>query len=614
MSEILGLSLKKVKLTNHLEFIQANTCSWTSEVVGILHLKDGILPIGDGFLAGADFEEMLKSAVHKVMYCAISTGAKNYRHMPLFPPVYIPIPSERLIPYPPSGNVLYDYLIPSGGIDRLNLMYKYASFLSALFSYTAETLKSKPFDGEMYPTPEALALAWKQHLAADKTVTAVGSFRSSFYAEVVRRSKQYLDVIAYTLAEGKARAFGSLPSNALDIYNSVLGWLVEYPFFTICLFLSQRIYLPHYVSRRDPFNAPFTELPFDVFARDVGYLRALGGGRIFLEDMHSQDHYVENYADIFWVCDELSAGQTATEKITSMEMEAKLVRSRLKIPLIIPQEGQCMIAGYPSEPLLVEAALQLLPGDLPCSRLPLGYMVAHDHPVPVLVLLDAMFNRNWRDTILSIRPVGDENGPPLREAFKNVYQGLPVPAPYDASIPDFRLLYEHYRLHHCDASWFSPSLSDISTSQLAFLIQNSAEEVSVLVEPQTVTPVRKSLPMLSLLMQLGVEDRSKHRVESFNLIELGAHTKSIHGKHYQINAVGCSPEVFSVIPIEQECIYQRLLRPTSFMDDSAGKHAAANLSAIRIQKRALFSDKVESWSCLQDGMKNEDDIKKALVM
>ncbi|KAK0467770.1 uncharacterized protein EV420DRAFT_1501206 [Desarmillaria tabescens] len=386
----------------------------------------------------------------------------------------------------------------------------------------------------------------------------------------------YLDE-AHTLAqEGE---LGSPPSSALDIFNTVLGWLVEFPFFTIYISTTNlepaatmpsiSVSYPQAVPRQEP-NTPFTELPFDVFARDVvGYLRALGGGRIFLEDMHSEQylrkfgrplwnsHCLENYPNKYWIQDELSAGQTirgredllyACVGLTvqfdfdrsspaARATQAKLVRSHLKIPLVVPRDGQCTITGYPSEPLLVEAASQLFPGGqletyiphaldkadlegilakdnrpqlvgrcivilaqrsavsrfLPSSRLPFGYMVAHGHPVPVLVLLNHMFNQKWRDSILNIRPVGDEHGPPLREAFKDVYVNFTHFAEAGDSkvmqyLPHMMLRFLMYgccsmnsvdlitAMHH--GSLQNP-LYDSSTSQLAFQIQNCAEEVPV---------------------------------------------------------------------------------------------------------------------------------------
>ncbi|KAG7446007.1 uncharacterized protein BT62DRAFT_920070 [Guyanagaster necrorhizus] len=269
--------------------------------------------------------------------------------------------------------------------------------------------------------------------------------------------------------------------------------------------------------------------PLAFFARDaVGYRRALEEGRIYLEDIPMGVRV--GFIRFFYACLGLMIQfDFDRSSPAARDMESKLFRSHLKIPLVIPQDRQYMTAAYPSEPILVEAASQLLPGSrldvlvpcalreaqsegllskdnrrqlvgkcivilaqkravtrlLPSSRLPVGYMVAHDHPVSVLALLDETFNAKC----------------------------------FSVNAVDFIIVMHNGSLQN--------PLSDSSTSQLAFQIQNCTEEVSVLVERQTITPARQDLPILSLFIQLGIEDKSKHRVESFNLMETGRIIRSI---------------------------------------------------------------------------------------
>ncbi|KAK0436047.1 uncharacterized protein EV420DRAFT_1591114, partial [Desarmillaria tabescens] len=292
----------------------------------------------------------------------------------------------------------------------------------------------------------------------------------------------YLDEAHTLTQEGE---LSSPPSSALDIFNTVLGWLVEFLFFTIYISTTNlkptatmpsiSVSYPQAVSCQEP-NTPFTELPFDVFAHDVmGYLHALGGGHIFLEDMHSEQ-YLRKFR---W------------------NSYSKLIQSHLKIPFVIPQDRQSTIAGYPSEPLLIEAASQLFPGGQLETYIPYTLdkadSEAYGHPVPVLVFLNHMFNQKWQDSILNIWPVGDEHGPPLREASKDVYVNFTHFAEAGDSkviqyLPHIMLQFLMYGccsmnsvdlitvMHH--GSLQNP-LSDSLTSQLAFQIQDCAEEVPV---------------------------------------------------------------------------------------------------------------------------------------
>ncbi|KAK0436059.1 uncharacterized protein EV420DRAFT_1591134 [Desarmillaria tabescens] len=373
-----------------------------------------------------------------------------------------------------------------------------------------ETLKS---GGETYSTPEALALAWKQRLAAVKikwkleiaTRDLVAVLNQKVVPPRYDRPLEffiYLDK-AHTLTEGKlTQAIGSPPSCALDIFNTVLGWLVGFPFFTIYISTTnlEPAAMPSIsygpVSRQEPLNAhtPFTELPFDVFAHDVmGYLGALGGGRIFLEDTHSEQylrkfrwnsHCLENYPNKYWIQDELSARQTIRGR---KDLLYACVGLTVQFDF---DHGQSMIAKYPSEPLLIKTASQLFPGGQLKTYIPHALnkadSEAHGHPVPVLVFLNHMFNQKWQDSILSIRPVGDEHGPPLHEAFKDVYVNFThFAAAGDSKViqylPHVMLQFLMYGccsmnsvdlitvMHH--DSLQNP-LCDSSMSQLAFQIQN----------------------------------------------------------------------------------------------------------------------------------------------
>ncbi|KAK0467763.1 uncharacterized protein EV420DRAFT_1473605 [Desarmillaria tabescens] len=244
----------------------------------------------------------------------------------------------QAIAYPPSDTILNNYLVPSQDqVNNLKLMYKYAPFLATLFLYTAETLKSDC--EETYPTPEALALAWKQCLAAVK-----------------------------------------------------IKWKLEIATQDLVNIFSQKV-----IPRR--------------YDRPLEFI-------IYLNEAHT----------LTW------EGELDSEGLLAKDNQPQLV-------------GKCLVI------LAQQSAISCF---LPSSRLPLGYLIAHGHPVPVLVFLNHMFNQKCCCSMNSVDLIT--------------------------------------AMHH--GSLQNP-LYDSSTSQLAFRIQNCAEEVPILVKPQTVMPAQEDLPVLS---------------------------------------------------------------------------------------------------------------------
>ncbi|KAK0206002.1 hypothetical protein DFS33DRAFT_1381115 [Desarmillaria ectypa] len=366
------------------------------------------------------------------------------------------------IAYPPSDDMVRDYLVPNNEHEESVLIRKYVAFLTALFNHTVKTLTPmKSLEKETYSTAEELALSWKKRLASVRA----------------------------------------------------------------CLGISMQI-SPDYLSP------------------------------------------------------------------AARKLEARLVESFMKIPFVVPQHREYMVAGYPSEPILVEAASQIMKnyhleesapavlseaqsesflakgerGELVGRSLIIlaqrraiqtllrmktperdSILFAHAYPVPILLILDCMFHPEWQKTILNARPVGDENGPTFREAFKDVY----------VNFSHFVQAGDHQVIQH------------LPHMMLRFLIYSCSVN-------------HASIDCITA-MQLGVTDAAKHCVAS-------------------------AP----VIPESRDAVYQVLLRSRTFMDEFTRMAEEADLSAFYTQKPAFFADKVESWSWLQDGLKTAADIGNTL--
>ncbi|KIJ14749.1 hypothetical protein PAXINDRAFT_12577 [Paxillus involutus ATCC 200175] len=292
------------------------------------------------------------------------------------------------------------------------------------------------------------------------------------------------------------------PKNRSGFHNlgSVLKSISSYAVFSVFLSTNSNLWAIappihshpslHKVPHPAQLHPPITELPFDLFARGL-YTKLCQSnecslsatctvpvmacfGRTMWYSLHDQRQTsVINLAKAklnpkkdedegaHLACLGIRIGlDFDASRETGRRKELQLVESHMRIVFAVPEHHEFMRTGTPSEPILAEAAAQLLnqsrsslenlaPKVL-CQAFEHGFLargergemvgcllwtLAHDkvlrgpqvgavhfhRPISVIEFLRSLFHENHWPTILNARPVGNQEGPPLSDAFKEAY-------------------------------------------------------------------------------------------------------------------------------------------------------------------------------------------------
>ena len=307
-----------------------------------------------------------------------------------------------------------------------------------------------------------------------------------------------------------------------------------------------------------------------------------------------------------------------TSREVGRKTEIELVRSYMRIVFAVPEHREYMRTGTPSEPILAEAAAQLLNWESDPSLEKLaptvlntafrkgflaqgerGEMVArllwtlaHDRvlrehikpgavmfhqPIRVLDFLYALFHENHWEEIRNAKPVGNEDGPTLSVAFENAYiqfSHFMDAVDYNVDLKQvYRLLLRGAALS-CQrgqepidfltpiffGSPNSTTLHGSNTSVLQAQVKNRNAIDEFTLNP-TLAQSNLELPVLSLVHELGALDSSVKPAPPFQ------RARKFHTHHYQIVSHGCSSKTFRVIPQQMDETYPMLLGSNLLMDD-----------------------------------------------
>ena len=296
--------------------------------------------------------------------------------------------------------------------------------------------------------------------------------------------------------------------------------------------------------------------------------------------------------------------------------EIELVESYMRIVFAVPEHREYMRTGTPSEPILAEAAAQLLNSDSTSlnERAPkvlavafqqgflargergemvgrLLWTLAHDQvsqenepdvvqhhkPIRVLDFLRALFHEDHWENIRNAKPMGNKDGATLSEAFDNAYiqfSHFMDAVDHNVDLTQvYRLLLRgaalSCRRNQTSIDFLTPvlfgspdstTLRRSNTSVLQAQVKNRNTVKKFTVDP---TLVQSDLdhPVLSLVHELGTRDSSVKCTPPFTV------ANELHARHYQIVSHGCSSKTFGVIPGIMDKTYPVLLGSNLLMDD-----------------------------------------------
>lgn len=320
---------------------------------------------------------------------------------------------------------------------------------------------------------------------------------------------------------------------------------------------------------------------------------------------------------------------------TGRSAVSTLVESHMRVVFAVPEHRKFMRTGTPSEPILAETAARILNTDstgetrlvidtlapeILAQSLQRGLLargergemvtrllwtIAHDkaiqsmygmkrseghlrfhRPISVIEFLKALFHKDHHEVILNAKPVGDPEGPPLREAFKDAYLNFTHFAlAADSQVIQvsqiFRTLLRgtaiqcrnnQESIDHVTAVLFGdPAVTEIrqeAASTMQGQTKNRIDPQDDLQISPTITHPNDNLPVLSLQHELGASYSGVRYVEK-NTYNLRKDSKGMnaHKRHYHIAAYGASSATYAAIPPSADGIYAALLASTHVIDD-----------------------------------------------
>jgi len=301
-----------------------------------------------------------------------------------------------------------------------------------------------------------------------------------------------------------------------------------------------------------------------------------------------------------------------TRRPTARDLDATLVQSHMRVAIYVTADRQLMETGYGSEPILAEAAAQIMNEPLlentPIKTLAhafadgfiargergelmqrLLWTMAHDQaaksvcesrghpqvkyhrPVPVVMFLKALVNPDWHDVVLNALPVtSTAESQTLQDAFDDAYINFShFVRAEDSDVLDcrnsFALLLRGAAIQcrHLEKGVDSMTLihfgeetpiSYENTSYMQTEVKNcKTADTTILLKPNA-HGVPDHRPVLSIVAQLGDQPKGHARVEVVkrNRTRLRRRRVHPHDLHYQINLYGCSSDTYAVLTRDDE--------------------------------------------------------------
>ena len=353
----------------------------------------------------------------------------------------------------------------------------------------------------------------------------------------------------------------------------------------------------------------------------------------------------------------------------SRTTQADLVKTYMRCVFYIPDDRESMWSGYPSEPVIAEAAARLLNGGdsdimslgptilesaLRQGLLARGergelvartlFTVAHDlaimrrhtdaplgprfhRPVQFLDLLQNLLASDIWTVVRKALPFHAYPGAvTLEDAYKDAW----VNFSHFVQLGDYasfnlgfasELLKRgaamqtsdnHHNMdigmpiYHGDPS--TTIIGEDTTSIAQYQIKNASGEKSVFPDPSLAGSNEHRRPVISIVMQLGIENGDGERVKVVTKPKgtdtpAGRTRSSVHSdpadinrRHYVIWLYGCSWKTYSCIPVGSN--YRRILRADKLFPNLAPADAPDNESSMYALKPVMFDREgiCKAWS------------------
>jgi hypothetical protein len=339
--------------------------------------------------------------------------------------------------------------------------------------------------------------------------------------------------------------------------------------------------------------------------------------------------------------------------------EEKLVESYMRVAFFVPTHREYLRGGTPSEPLLAEAAAQVLNArnsldreapDLLAKLFEQGLLargergemvgrllwtIAHDRVVqrlsllegynsstvkyhrPILLLdwLKELIHPNWHLVVLKATPVADPDGLTLEDAFKDVYVNFShfVRAGDDDMIgPDYLWmgLVRHMAFQCADNQkstdiaapahhgGLEAPIGPANTGPVFGQIKNCAMSGDVLLDSHASVggAPHNNLPTLSFVHDLGLKKPNVYP----HLRQGSPRTEDIHIRHYQIYIEGSTHETYGVVHPSTSTLYESILDATKVDEEYARKESEEGRNALLRLKPTFFTTAPALLSWVED--------------
>ena len=147
-----------------------------------------------------------------------------------------------------------------------------------------------------------------------------------------------------------------------------------------------------------------------------------------------------------------------------------------------------------------------------------------------------------------------------------------------------------------------------NTTLLQCQVKNASDPVRVYPDPMLVGSSENNLPIISLILQFGVERDNGQRVtvetmdKGIDAPYTGTRSSSrtraspadLNRRHYIITIYGCTSKSFSCIP-EESRVYSHLLKAPNRLSHFPRADLSENASAVRSMKRAMYIEDKTQW-------------------
>lgn len=339
---------------------------------------------------------------------------------------------------------------------------------------------------------------------------------------------------------------------------------------------------------------------------------------------------------------------------SSRVYEEKLVETHLRVVFAIPSHREFFRGGAPSEPLVAEAAAQILNsrhfqyeapdvlagllkdgllaqgqhGEMVCRLL---WTIAHDlvirrmhelhhgydtqtliyhRPILLLDWLKALINPRWHQNVLNAKPIADPHGPTLEYAFQDVYLNFS----HFVRAGDYGVIHPNLQwtplvrgmAYQCadnqkSTDLFVPAhhggidapIAADRTAPVFGRVKNRVKFTDVLLNPHVGGTPINNLPILSLVHDIGLEQPNVYPHTSIPATELRdgvAPVEDIHVRHYQLHIEGWTNETYAVVPPEKSDVYKSILCATRVVDEFPRHELEGHRQAMLRLKPAFFSN------------------------